>query len=52
VDKATIPVNDEDTTVAEAKNLATTLSEIDRLISDVVVEKDVATMPSDKGKRI
>jgi hypothetical protein len=27
------------------------LMEIDRLISDVVVEKDVASVPSDKGKR-
>jgi hypothetical protein len=51
-DKATIPVNAEDTVVAEVENLATTLSEIDRLISDVVAEKDVATVPSDKGKRI
>jgi hypothetical protein len=28
------------------------MSEINRLISDVVAEKDVAAMPSDKGKRI
>jgi hypothetical protein len=28
------------------------LLEIDRLISDVVVEKDVAAVPSHKGKRI
>jgi hypothetical protein len=34
------------------KNLTTTLSKIDRLISDKVAEKDVATVPSDKGKRI
>jgi hypothetical protein len=40
------------TAVAEAENLATTLSEIDRLISDLIVEKDVAAVPSDKGKRI
>jgi hypothetical protein len=52
VDKATIPVNAEATTAAEAKNLATTLSEIDRLISDVVAEKDVAAVDSDKGKKI
>jgi hypothetical protein len=52
VDKATIPVYAEGTTVAEAKNLATTMSKIDRLISDVVAEKDVAAVPSDKGKRI
>ena len=31
-DKATIPIDAEDTAVAEAENLATTLSEIDRLI--------------------
>jgi hypothetical protein len=51
-DKAIIPVDAEDTAAAEAENLATTLSEIDRLISDVVAEKDVAIVPSDKGKRI
>jgi hypothetical protein len=51
-DKATIPVDVEATAAAEAENLATTLSEIDRLISDVVAEKDVAIVPSDKGKRI
>jgi hypothetical protein len=50
--KATIPIDSEDTPVAEAENLATTLSEIDRLILDVVAEKDVAAMPSNKGKRI
>jgi hypothetical protein len=52
VDKATIPIDVEVTTAAEAENLATTLSKIDRLISNVVVEKDVAAVPSDKGKRI
>jgi hypothetical protein len=51
-DKATIPVDAEDTAVAEAENLATTLSKIDRLISDVVAEKDVVAVPSNKGKRI
>jgi hypothetical protein len=39
-------------TVAKAENLATTLSEIDKLILDVVAEKDVARVPSNKGKRI
>jgi hypothetical protein len=34
--KDTIPDDAEDATAVEAKNLATTLSEIDRLISDVV----------------
>jgi hypothetical protein len=51
-DKATIPVDVEDNTGAEADNLATTMSEIDRLISNVVAQKDVATVPSDKEKRI
>jgi hypothetical protein len=51
-DKATIPTDAEATTAAKAENLITTLSEIDRLISDVVVEEDVAAMTSDKGKKI
>ena len=38
--------------LAEDENLTTTLSEIDRLISDVVAEKEVATVASDKGKKI
>jgi hypothetical protein len=50
--KDTIPIDVEDIAAAEAKNLTTTLSEIDRLISDVVAEKDVAIVPSNKGKRI
>jgi hypothetical protein len=50
--KATIPIDVEVTAAPEAENLTTTLSKIDRLISDVVVEKDVATMPSDKGKKL
>jgi hypothetical protein len=50
VDKAIMLVDAEDTAGAEADNLATTMSEIDRLISNVVAEKDVAAMPSDKGK--
>ena len=36
----------------KTKNLTTTLSEIDRLISDVVAEKEVAIVASDKGKKI
>jgi hypothetical protein len=52
VDKVAIPTDAEATARAEAGNLATTLSKIDRLISDVVVEKDVATVTSDKGKKI
>jgi hypothetical protein len=51
-DKDVVSANAEATTAAEAENLATTVWEIDRLISDVVVEKDVATVPSDKGKII
>jgi hypothetical protein len=51
-DKATIPADAEATAAAKAENLATTLSEIDRLISNVVVEKDVAAVTSDKGKKI
>jgi hypothetical protein len=47
--KAAMPVDVEDTTGAEADELTTTMSEIDRLISDVVAEKDVAAAP-DKGK--
>jgi hypothetical protein len=51
-DKATIPTDAEATAATKAENLITTLSEIDRLISDVVVEEDVAAMTSDKGKKI
>jgi hypothetical protein len=47
-----MPVDVEDTAGAEADELATTMSEIDRLISDVVAEKDIAAAPSDKGKII
>jgi hypothetical protein len=49
VAKAVVPVDAEDT--AGADELTTTMSEIDRLISDVVAEKDIAAMPH-KGKRI
>jgi hypothetical protein len=51
VAKAAMPVDSEDTTGAEAEELATTMSEIDILISDVVVEENIAAAP-DKGKRI
>jgi hypothetical protein len=50
--KTIMPVDAEDTAGAETDNLATTMSEIDRLISDVVPEKDVAEASPDKGKRI
>jgi hypothetical protein len=46
-----MPVDAEDTVGAEADELATTMSEIDRLISDVVAEENVAAA-TDKGKRI
>jgi hypothetical protein len=48
--KATMFVDAEDTAGAEADELTTTMSEIDRLISDVVAEKDIAATPYDKGK--
>jgi hypothetical protein len=51
-DKDIMPIDGEDTGAAEADNLATTMLEINRLISDVVAEKDVDAAPSDKGKRI
>jgi hypothetical protein len=51
-DKEIMLVGAEDTATAEADNHATIMLEIDRLISDVVAEKDVAATPSDKGKRI
>jgi hypothetical protein len=49
--KADMSVDAEDTAGAEADELATTMSEIDRLISDVVPEENVAAAP-DKGKII
>ena len=51
-DKTTIPADAKATAAAEAENLVTTRSKIDRLISDVVVEKYVAAVTSDKGKKI
>jgi hypothetical protein len=52
IDKVTKSTDVEATTTAEDENLTTTLSEIDRLISDVVVEKDATATVSDKGKKI
>jgi hypothetical protein len=49
--KAAIPVDTEDATGAEAEELATTMSEIDKLISDMVAKENMAAAP-DKGKRI
>jgi hypothetical protein len=40
------------TAATKDENHTTTLSEIDRLISDVVAEKEVAIVASDKGKKI
>jgi hypothetical protein len=45
-----MPIDTEDTIGVEAKELATTMSEIDRLISDVVAEENIVAAP-DKGKR-
>ena len=50
-DETVVTVDAEDTAGADADELATTMSEIDKLISDVVAEKDVAASP-DKGKII
>jgi hypothetical protein len=61
VEKTIVSIDAEDTVRAEANeampetnNLATTMSKIDRLISDVVPEKNVvvAKASPDKGKRI
>jgi hypothetical protein len=51
-DKVAISTDAEATAVAEDENLTTTVSEIDRLISDVVVEKNVAATVSDNGNKI
>jgi hypothetical protein len=51
VAKVAMSVDTEDTAGAEAEELATTKSEINRLISDVVTEDNIATT-LDKGKRI
>jgi hypothetical protein len=55
-EKIVVPANTEDTVEAEAneatpkgENLETTLSEIDRLISDVALEKDIAKVSIDKA---
>jgi hypothetical protein len=50
-DKTFVPIVAEDTARAEADELATTMSEIDKLISNVVAEEIVVVAP-DKGKRI
>jgi hypothetical protein len=56
--KATIPADTEDAGRAEAEELATTMSEIDKLISDVVAEgtgvaaKESMVVVPDKGKKV
>jgi hypothetical protein len=52
VDKITKSIDVEATATDKDENLTTTLSEIDKLISDVVVEKDVTATVSAKGKKI
>jgi hypothetical protein len=51
-DKAAKSTDAKATIAAEDENLTTTLSEIDKLISDMVAEKEVAAVVSDKGKKI
>jgi hypothetical protein len=51
VAKVAISADTEDATEAEAEELATTMSEIDKLISDVVAEQNMAATLG-KGKRI
>jgi hypothetical protein len=51
-DKAAKSTDAEGTIAAEDENLTATLSEIDRLISDVVAEKEVGAVVFDKGKKI
>jgi hypothetical protein len=57
-EKSIVPAEDEDAAEAKANeaipeidNLATTMSEIVRLISYVVPERNVAKTSTDKGKR-
>jgi hypothetical protein len=49
--KAAMPVDTEDATGAEAEELATTMSDIDKLISYKVAEENMAATP-DMGKGI
>jgi hypothetical protein len=51
VDKGIKPTDAETPVAAEDENLTTTLSKIDKLISDVVAENEVAAVVSDKGKK-
>jgi hypothetical protein len=49
--KPAMPIDTEDATGAEAEKLTITMSEIDKLISDMVAEENMAAA-RDKGKRI
>ena len=49
--KAAMPVDTGDAVGAEAEELVTIMSEIDKLISDVAAEENMAVV-ADKGKRI
>ena len=50
--KATKSTDPEAAVANGDKNLTTTLSEIDRLISDMVAEKEVVTVVSDKQMKM
>jgi hypothetical protein len=51
-EKAAKSTDVEATAAAEDENLTTTLSEMDRLMSDMVAEKEVVAIVSNKGKKI
>jgi hypothetical protein len=51
VDKSAKTTDAEAAIATEGKNLTATMSKIDKIISDVAVEKEVATEVSDKGKK-
>jgi hypothetical protein len=50
-DKAVKSTDPDATVAAKDENLTTTLSKIDRLISDVLAEKEANTVVSDNGKK-
>jgi hypothetical protein len=50
--KAAKPTDAEATAATKGEELATTLSGIDKLISDLAVEKELVAAISDKGKEI
>jgi hypothetical protein len=51
VDKSAKTTDAEAAVATKGKNLTATMSKIDKIISDVAVEKEVATEVSDKGKK-